>query len=537
MDRRVTWVGSVLLLCFVLLFVQMNNLQIRQAAALNANSLNSHITITPSPFFEPRGEIISADGYVLAYSKPSHDEFKYLRVYPAHTARMFSDITGYYANAVAAAPLGVEASYNYLLKEHATPSGSLGNVLGQHEETDNVYLTVSEKLQAAAMKSLDSSQIRNGGAIVAIDPRTGAILAMYGYPYYNPNKLAAHNPAKVNALATEWNSRNDHQCQPPESGSVNVLLNPLCNYAIQQVNAPGSTMKVITSSAVYDHDPSIEHQTFQPVTSITFPNCPGCKTFQNYAAGICPPAPSVGLAQILAASCDTAYAQIGYELQYEKLAEEAESFGFNHVPPLDLPNTEASVFPTESEVGNSTAFEGYSAIGQFDDKATVLQMALVAAAMADNGTIMAPHVVSRAVNPYGETVFTYHPHVWLHATSATTATQVRQLMTGVTGATGLTDTTAGELFSGWYSQHLPTIAAKTGTAEPFSNTCGTYNWLIALGPAAQGQTPTVAMAAMIPVSQSECSSGAFQPTGASIAGPVLLPVLQAALQQQGSIPG
>jgi cell division protein FtsI/penicillin-binding protein 2 len=78
------------------------------------------------------------------------------------------------------------------------------------------------------------------------------------------------------------------------------------------------------------------------------------------------------------------------------------------------------------------------------------------------------------------------------------------------------------------------IAAKTGTAEPTSNTCGTYNWLIALGPAAKGQVPTVAVAAMIPVSQSECASGYFSPTGASIAGPILLPVLQAALAQQGT---
>ena len=78
MDRRVTWVGTVLLLCFVLLFVQMNNLQVRQAAALNANPLNSHITSVPSTFFEPRGEIISADGDVLAYSIPTHDEYKYL---------------------------------------------------------------------------------------------------------------------------------------------------------------------------------------------------------------------------------------------------------------------------------------------------------------------------------------------------------------------------------------------------------------------------------------------------------------------------
>jgi peptidoglycan glycosyltransferase len=529
MDRRVTWVGTVLLLCFVLLFVQMNNLQVRQAAALNANPLNSHITSVPSTFFEPRGEIISADGYVLAYSRPSHDQYKYLRVYPTRTADMFSDITGYYANAVAAAPLGVEASYNNYLEEHAPPAGSLEALLGQKTETDNVYLTISVKLQEAAMKSLGASVVKVGGAIVALDPRTGAILAMSGYPYYDPNRLSQHKPATVNALATIWNSRDGGTCAAPESGQQ-VLLNPFCNWATQETNAPGSTMKVITSSAVIAHDPSIEHQTFQPVSSIPYPNCTGqlC-SIQNYDKEVCPPVKSVGLAQVLASSCDTAYAEIGYELGYNRMAEEARSFGFEQVPPIDIPNAQASSFPTSTEVGDSTAYEGQEAIGQYDDSATVLQMALVASAIADNGVIMAPHVVSRAVNPYGQTVFTYHPHIWLRATSTSTAEQVRQLMTGVTGATGLQDTTAGSLFAGWYAFGGPTIAAKTGTAEPGANTCGTYNWLIALGPAAKGQTPTVAVAAMIPVPPSECSAAGYSPTGATVAGPVLLPVLQAAL--------
>jgi len=531
MDRRVTWVGSVLLLCFVLLFVQMNNLQIREAASLNGNALNTPISTPsppPSPFFEPRGEIISADGHVLAYSVRSRDVYRYQRVYPKLTANMFSGITGYYANAVAAAPLGVEASYNSLLEEHAVPAGSLGAVLRQRQEADNVYLTISEKLQSVAMQSLDASPLNQGGAIVAINPQTGAILAMYGSPAYNPNVLAVHNPARVNKQAALWNERDAGGCQAPEGGAASVVLNPLCNFATQETNAQGSTMKVITSSAVYDHDPAIERQAFQPVGSITFPHCPGCQTLQNYAGGSCPPSRSVGLAQILAYSCDTAFAKIGYELGYNKLADEAHAFGFNQVPPLDLPGAAGSVFPTANEVDNSSAFEGYSAIGQFDDKATVLQMALVAAAIADNGTIMAPHVVTRAINEYGETEFAYHPHVWRRATSVTTAEQVRQLMTGVTRLPGAT---AQGLFAGWYSFGGPTIAAKTGTAEPFSNTCGTYNWLIALGPAGLGQTPTVAVAAMIPVSQTECSSGFFSPTGASVAGPVLLPVLQAALAE------
>ena len=225
--------------------------------------------------------------------------------------------------------------------------------------------------------------------------------------------------------------------------------------------------------------------------------------------------------RILAYSCDTAYAQIGDELGYPTLATEAHAFGFclglpgssacdNGAPPIDLPDAAPSLLPPVSAIGNSEPYAGYSAIGQYDDGATVLQMALVASAIADNGVIMAPHVVDRAVNGYGETEFTYHPHVWRRATSAVTAAEVRHLMTGVTLTPG---GTAQGLFASWYAGGGPTIAAKTGTAEPGANTCGTDNWLIALGPAADGQTPTIAVAAMVPVTQAECFERDLQPDG------------------------
>jgi penicillin-binding protein A len=528
-EKRVAWVGVVLLLCFVVLFTQLNNLQVREAAALKASPYNPGINTndnTTSSFDENRGKIITSDGVVIAYSKRTNDTERFLRVYPKATARMFSDITGYYANAVGADPFGVEASYNSYLEQHAPTPGSLGVLLGQKHEVDNVYLTISKKLQAVAMAAVAASPERDGASVVAIDPQTGAILAMYSYPNYNPNKFSVHNPAAIKKVANR---------------DAGLAFDPLYNYSIYLREPPGSTMKVITTSAVYDHDPSIEHQFFRSVVSYTFPNCPGCTPLHNYGYAACG---GGGLAIILADSCDTAYSEIGDELGYQKLSAEAHAFGFciglptpkeptvcdnrSDIPPIDLPASEASYVPPSSVINGSTAFEGYSAIGQFDDRATVLQMALVAAAIADNGVIMAPHVVSRAVNSYGETEFTYHPHVWRRATSAATAQSVRQLMTGVTKFG-----TAAQLFSGWYASGGPTIAAKTGTAEPTVNTCGTYNWLIATGPAGKGETPTVAVAAMVPVTAAECAEAGYAPTGATVAGPVLLPVLQAALAMQG----
>jgi penicillin-binding protein A len=523
----------MLLICFLILFAQLNNLQVRDSARLDANPLNHTLPPNaPSPFFQPRGEIITADGVVIASSRRTHDVYKYLRVYPQSTAVMFSDITGYYANAVSAYAFGVEDSYNSYLEEHPVAQGSLGAVLHQKDETDNVYLTLSEKLQAAAMQALDSSSVKDGGAIVALDPQTGAVLAMYGYPNFNPNRFAVHDPAAVDRLVAEDNRV-----------AARTGLDPRANYAISVTHPPGSTMKVVTTSAVYDHDRGIALQFFKPVSSITFPNSPGAKRLQNYGGEVCP-ANGGYLPQILAYSCDTAYAQIGYELGYTSWSKEAEAFGFclgskrnpdlcskpADIPPIDLPDAAPSLI-APSSIDGQNPLEGYSAIGQFDDQATVLEMAMVASAIADGGEIMAPHVVDKIVNPYGETEFHYQPHVWRRATTADTAAKVRSLMTGVTLTQGAT---AQALFSSWYAQGGPTIAAKTGTAEPFENTCATDNWLIALGPAGKNQTPSVAVAAMIPVSPSECTGTPLsEPTGATVAGPVLLPVLKAALALQG----
>jgi peptidoglycan glycosyltransferase len=501
--------GVVMLVCFGLLFLQLTNIQIRQAAGLDANPLND--VGKPSPFFQPRGEIISADGSVLAESKRTNDQYHYLRVYPSATAAMFSDITGYYATAVQADPFGIEASYDQYLSRHESPITSLHDLISQHEETADVTLTVSERLQAVAMQALDSqTEGGSGGAVVALDPRNGDILAMYSDPSYDPNALSVHRPASVDALASKYNSLPSQE-------------NPLFNNAIEALHPPGSTFKVITTSAIYDHDPSLATRTYPYGSTYTFPNTgTPPKTIHNYDYESCGGA----LPAALAASCDTTFSQIGNELGASSLASEAEAFGFGSVPPIDLPGAAASVFPPASAINAPSAspYLGYSAIGQYDDNATVLQMALVAAAIADHGTIMAPHLVNKVVGSDGQNEFVYQPHAWRQATSSATASAVQQLMTGVTKDV---DGTAYGLFQGYYSAGYPTAAAKTGTAEPGGNQCGTYNWLLAAAPAAAGQTPSVVVAAMVPVLSSlSCS---INPTGASIAGPVALSVLEAAL--------
>jgi peptidoglycan glycosyltransferase len=164
-----------------------------------------------------------------------------------------------------------------------------------------------------------------------------------------------------------------------------------------------------------------------------------------------------------------------------------------------------------------------SAIGQENVTATTLEMALVAAGIANSGVIMAPHLMRQIIDDTGNVVATYHPHVWKRATSAKTAQAVRTLMLGVT------ENPLGTAYDLFPSYQFPPVAAKTGTAQILATGCGTYNWLIATAPAGPGQTPTVAVAAIVPIPP---GGSCIDVTGAQEAGPVVKQVLLKALELQ-----
>jgi peptidoglycan glycosyltransferase len=188
-NRRIRWLGLVLMACFALLFLQLNNFQVRQASKLVSNPDN--VTSQPDPFMLPRGDIYSSDGAILASSKRTNDSYGELRVYPAATATLFAGITGYYSVAVGSAT-GLESEYDQYLTQHNSPATTLGQLLTEHKTTDDITITVSVALQQAAETALAGLT----GAVVAIDPRTGAILAMYGNPTFNPDLFSVHGGPK-----------------------------------------------------------------------------------------------------------------------------------------------------------------------------------------------------------------------------------------------------------------------------------------------------------------------------------------------------
>ncbi len=483
MGQRIRLLTIFLVVCFGLLFVQLSNLQVRQASSLQANPADPH-RVVASWQQVPRGDIYAGNGLLLARSV--HTPRGYQRSYP--DGPLYAPITGYY-DATEESATGLEEEYDGDLVRHESTATDLRELITEGSTMDSVVTTIAPTVQKVAQQALSGFR----GAVVAIRPQTGAVVAMYSNPTFDPNRLALLDKKASTAY---YNSLDPSSYSSP-------LVNGVTQFAI----APGSTFKVITTAAVFDHDPSVAGIDWPDESVISLPQT--TKTLQNYAGESCGGA----LPEALAVSCDTAYAQIGMKLGATSLAAEAEAFGFNRVPPIDLPGANAAFFPAASTFVNNQPFTAYSAIGQQNDTETPLQDALVAAAIANGGTIMVPHLMQRIVSTTGEVVASYQPKVWRKATSVSTADQVRTLMLGVvTGGTA----------SGVFPPALD-VAAKTGTAETGALGCSA-DWMIAFGPADTGQTPQIAVAAVLPAQAGiSCSE-----TGAEAAGPIVEKVLAAA---------
>ena len=513
MNPRIRWVGIVMLLCFVVLFVQLNNIQVREAPSLDTNPIAP--TSTSNDIYLTRGAILSSNHVVLAYSKRVHDPGLapdvWERIYPAATAEAFGQITGFVDTTGDSISYGIEAEYAAYLERHESSASSLSGLLTQHEETDDVILTVPTTLQE------DAEQIISGhpnSEIVALDPRNGDILALDGTPNYNPNTLSSLDAKSATAA---FDKLADQYPEPFDSPATSFP------------HGPGSTFKIMDTAAIFDHDPSLASRVWPYRREISIPDTP--EQFHNYGYEDC----GGPLAEILAVSCDTAYAEVGLSLGAKSVVEEAEHFGWceesskrvsgrcaagGGPPPIDLPSSEvagATIAPLSLLEANPP-YLAYSSIGQLDDDASALSMALVGAGIADNGKIMAPHLMAEIIDSDGNVVDRYIPHVWKRATSIKTATKVRRLMLGPTSSIG----TAAGVFSNLQAEGID-VAAKTGTAEAVISSngvnCATDDWLVAMAPANPGEIPkaVVAVEVATPNGATDCAEA----TGATVAGPLI----------------
>ena len=492
--------------CLGLVIAQLVNIQLVKAKALQTSPYNPRVEVLR--FNNPRGEILAADGTVLAKSIPTPAgtnrtdyPYDYVRQYPQ--GPLYSGITGY-DSALSGATTDIENYYNTYLGSHQQSPQTLSQLLFRDKlptTTDNVTLTINPALQQAAWNALLSTPGNNDGAVVVIQPKTGDILAMVSNPTYDPNALVSTS-LSANNLAYLAYTQKDHEGFYP--------LRPLAD---SETFFPGSTMKVVTSTAAYNLKPSLANFDY-PVQQ--------CQSFSDSNKQLCDQSGPCGgtMVQMLPFSCDPGYGELGIQEGVSTLRQQAELFGINSTPPIDLPavgqqptaGVVKSTLATLPE--NSQALQAYASIGQDEIADTALQNAMVAAGIANGGVIMTPHLMSSIRDSTGALVTTYQDKPMPRSASPASAQAVTALMESVTQPGG---TAAGVGFPSYLC-----AAVKTGTAQ--TGLSVVHDWMIGFAPA---NNPQIAIAVVVPFQD-------IASDGASIAGPIVNKVMQAALPQ-GSV--
>jgi peptidoglycan glycosyltransferase len=497
MNKQIRRLGIFLILCYVALFVKLNQIQVFGADALNNDPNNQRIV--QREFNRPRGAITSADGALLAQSLEVTDSTQpRQRVYPEKD--LFGQVTGFFSTRYGAT--GVEKTYDAQLTGSTFQQQvrGLGDLFSSNPNVGNVVLSVRKDLQTEARQDLGNRE----GSVVALDPKTGAILAFWSYPSFDPNLLTS---GTAQDMQTAWDLYN---LAPG---------NPLQAKQYQERYFPGSTFKVVTSGIglqtgkVSDTAPVFPTATaYQPITTSGTPKPVG-PPIANFGNETCGGA----LPQILMVSCNSAFAQMGQQtIGPQDMVAGAQSFGFNAPVPIDLPAAAQSSFPPDAVVDKDPAILAQSSIGQRDVQATPLQMALVGAAVANHGTIETPHVMAEVRDSEGRVVTTYEPSDWQKPMSPESAATLYNDMLGVVNNPAGTGTPA--------RVNLPGIATagKTGTAQ--TGTGKTHTWMVAMaGPA--GQDPQVVVSVVV-LNQASTNDS----TGGQIAGPIASKMLTKALQ-------
>jgi len=504
MNRPIKRISLAVLVMFVVLLVNVNYLQAVQAPGLANKPLNDRSEFNQNQV--QRGSIVTADGVVVADSVTSGDSlFKYQREYPGGAA--YAPVTGYdtiYSQSQAPNfAAGVERTENSLLSGTGSQlafRNFIDTITNKPQQGATVQVTVNSKVQKAAYqelaqtlsgKTIDGKQ--QVGGVVALDPSTGAILAMASYPSYDPNNLAVQNTTTLNKVDSELNS------QDPS---------PLLNNATQATLPPGSTFKIVTTSAWYTQNPGNNPNTVvdspQP---LVLPNGNTLSNDNGEECGNGSGKTAVYLA--FAQSCNTPFAKIGYQLGGSTIKSMADSYGLN--TSLNIPGvpTAESNFTAESD----SSFTAYDAIGQHDTTATALQEAMFSATVANGGKLMNPYLVSQVTASDLSVVSQTQPQQLSQPISSTVAGYEKQMMIAVVQnpvGTGYAFNQGVEGFE---------IAGKTGTAQNGASTQPDAVFT-AFAPA---DNPKIAVGVMI-------EGGGY---GAAAAAPIAVAVISAYLKTLG----
>ena len=474
MSAQITRLFAVIVVLFALLVFFTTRWTVIDASSLNNNSLN-RLTLV-SELKIKRGRILGNDGTVLAKSVPA-GAGTWRRTYP--TSSLFAQPVGYSILTQSSAA-GLELADGSYTRGLQTGLNSIFGQLTRTRVGDDVDTTLDLKAQQVARQALGGQ----AGSVVALNPRNGAVLVMYSNPSYDDN-----HPTK---------------CAAPNCS--------LLNRATQAHYAPGSTFKIVTAAAAIDSGMYTPNSVINGNSPITVSGVP----LANDGGQSWGPQT---LTTAMINSINTIFAQVAEHVGIATMTKYMKRFGFYSVPPLDYPPDEmraSDVYSTATgkllSPGSHDEDIGRIGIGQGGVTTTPLQMAMVAAAVANGGKLMTPHLTARVVNSDGVTVKTISPSVYSQVMSPATAKDVTDMMTKVVEeGTGTTVQFGGI-----------GIAGKTGTAsiptpgEPQR----TQPSFVAFAPA---QNPQVAIAVTV-----DQSNGGY---GATVAGPIAKAVLQALLSE------
>ncbi len=433
-----------------------------------------------------RGLIVSADNVILARSAAAvTDPRSFSRVYPQEDR--YAHVVGYASVLFGDTGLEETESATLASKQNSTISGLLAVLTGGDLRAQGLRLTIDDDLQRAAVAALGEQR----GAVVAVDPRTGAVLALAASPSFDPNRLVGVDAATAGDEIAADPSR------------------PRVSRAREELYPPGSVFKIVTAAAALEVGAANPATTFPDPTELELPG--STATIRNFDRQPCRDGSSVDLAEGFARSCNTVFGQLGMVLGAETLVAQAEAFGFNADVPFELP-VARSELPPASDLADDLPAVAQTALGQRDVRATPLHMALIAAGVANQGTIMAPYVVAETIDADGEVVDTATPAEWRRAVSPATAAVLTELMERVVASgTGRRAAIPGVR-----------VAGKTGTAEvPGSPP---HAWFAGFAPVGAAPDERQIAVAVLVESGGEVGEEA---TGGSVAAPIAATVMAA----------
>ncbi|WP_317442635.1 peptidoglycan D,D-transpeptidase FtsI family protein [Streptomyces collinus] len=482
MNKTIRRASVFALLLVLALLVRATWVQFYDGKALAEDNDNRRNAI--ETYSRPLGNIIVAGNSITGSARTKGGDLAYKRTYK--NGRLYAAVTGYASQAYA--PTQLEGIYADLLNGTETQLKTImDTVTGERAEPGDVLTTIEPAVQKAAYEALGN----NKGAAVAVDPKTGRILAVVSTPSYDPAQLTDANTA-----GTAWKRLLADKDKP------------LTNRALRQPLPPGSTFKLVVAAAALEDGlyKNVDEPTDSP-DPYTLPGTSQVLTNENRSA----PCKDAPIRVALRYSCNNVFARMAVRLGQDKVRAMAEKFGFDDEK-LDVPvRANASVYPAHMD----DAQTGLSGIGQFDVTATPLQMAMVSAAIANDGKLVSPHMVSRITDSGGDTLKDYDDGAdTKQVVSSGTAEQLRSAMeTVVKDGTGTNAQIDGV-----------TVGGKTGTAQHGENNSKTpYAWFTSYGKAAGGKEVAVA----VMVEQSDAARS--EVSGNGLAAPVARAMMRAAL--------